>query len=165
MIERRTLPSGRTSYRVRYYGPDRRERSRSFARRRDAEAYEAQMATEMRRGEWVDPRRGAVPLTAVWQEFECAGIAHLRVTTQANYRAAWRNIEPGFGSWPVNRIEHADVAAWVQQLGRDRGAETVRMAHRVLCWCWTTPPRRGVSRSTRRAACDCRGRRRPVRCS
>lgn len=90
------------------------------------------MATEMRRGEWVDPRRGAVPLAVVWQEYESTGIAHLRVTTQANYRAAWRNIEPGFGSWPVNRIEHADVAAWVQQLGNDRGAETVRMAHRVL---------------------------------
>jgi integrase len=55
------------------------------------------------------------------------------VTTRQNYRSAWRNIAPSFAQWPVNRIEHADVADWVQQLSQVKGPETVRSAHRVLC--------------------------------
>ena len=56
MIEKRILPSGRVSWRVRYYGPDLRERSRSLRLRRDAEAYDAKMRTERQRGDWIDPR-------------------------------------------------------------------------------------------------------------
>lgn len=133
MIEKRVSPSGRTSWRVRYRGPDRRQRSKTFARRRDAEAYEDQLHLQLRRGDWVDPRRGQVTLAILWEEYERVGTGHLRATTRQNYRAAWRNIGPYFGQGPVNRLEHADVAEWVQKLSEGKGADTVRQAHRVLC--------------------------------
>lgn len=133
MIEKRVSHTGRVSWRLRYRGPDRRQRSRTFTRRRDAEDYEAQVGLEMRRGDWVDPRRGRIALQLMWEEYDRVGPTHLRETTRQNYRSAWRNIAPGFAQWPVNRIEHADVADWVQQLSPVKGPETVRSAHRVLC--------------------------------
>ena len=133
MIEKRILPSGRVSWRVRYYGPDHRERSRSFRLRRDAEAYDAKMRTERQRGDWIDPRRGRATLADVWADYERIGMGHLRETTKAAYRNAWRHVDATFGRWPVAKIEHADVAHWVTSLSARSGPDLVRYAHRVLC--------------------------------
>lgn len=133
MIERRALPSGNLSWRVRYYGPDGRERSRSFRLRRDAEAYDAKMRTERQRGDWIDPRRGRVTLAEVWVDYERVGMGHPRETTKASYRSAWRHVDTTFGRWPVAKIEHADVADWVTSLSARSGPDLVRYAHRVLC--------------------------------
>ena len=133
MIEKRVLPSGRLSWRVRYYGPDGRERSRSFRLRRDAEAYDAKMRTERQRGDWIDPRRGRVTLADVWADYQRVGMGHLRETTKAAYRNAWRHVDATFGRWPVAKIEHADVADWVTSLSSRSGPDLVRYAHRVLC--------------------------------
>lgn len=98
----------------------------------DAVAYEQEMATRKRRGDWVDPRRGNVHLATVWDEYERTGSGHLRVTTRANYRRGWKHVEKQFGKWPVSRIEHADVAEWVADIAKEQGPDTVRQAHRVL---------------------------------
>ena len=132
MIERRVRESGRVTYRVRYYGPDRRQRSRSFDRRRDAEAYAAQVATQLLRGDWLDPRRGTVTVGDMWQEYERHGMGHLRETTKQNYRQGWKSVEPGLGAWPVTKVEHADVAAWVGGLSEVKGPDAVRLAHQTL---------------------------------
>lgn len=133
MIEKRVLPSGRVSWRVRYYGPDGRERSRSFGLRRDAETYDAKMRTERQRGDWIDPRRGRVTLAEVWADYERSGTGHLRATTKASYRNAWRHVDAKFGRWPIAKLEHADVADWVTELSATSGPDLVRYAHRVLC--------------------------------
>lgn len=133
VIERRTLESGRVSWRVRYYGPDGRERSRSFRLRREAEAYEAKVRIERNRGDWVDPRRGQVTMTEVWLDYERLGMGHLRETTKASYRNAWRHVAKTFGAWPVAKLENADVREWVTTMSRDCGPDLVRYAHRVLC--------------------------------
>ncbi|MGL5930194.1 MAG: tyrosine-type recombinase/integrase [Dermatophilaceae bacterium] len=133
MIERRVLPSGAVRWRVRYYGPDRRERSKSFARRVDAQAYESEVSVRKRRGDWVDPQRGRVTLAQVWDEYQRTGTGHLRETTKTNYRYAWAHVSKGLGGWPVVSIEHADVAEWVASMSSAHGPDTVRRAHLVLC--------------------------------
>ncbi len=117
---------------MRYYAPDGRERARTFDRRVDAVAYEQEIATRKRRGDWVDPRRGDVLLTTVWEEYDRSGSGHLRATTRANYRRGWKHVDQQFGRWPVSKIEHADVADWVTDLSKMKGPDTVRQAHRVL---------------------------------
>lgn len=133
MIERRVLPSGQVSYRVRYYGPDGRQRSKSFRRRGDAHAYEAEVVSQKRRGDWVDPRRGRMILNDVWSEYSRDGMGHLQVTTRANYTNAWRHVSRTLGRWPVASLEHGDVAEWVTSLGKEVGPDTVRTAYGVLC--------------------------------
>ncbi len=132
MIERRILPSGRVTYRFRYYGPDRRERSRSFKRRKDAETYATQKLAELNRGDWLDPRRGNVILRDMWEEYERHGMGHLREPTKQNYRQGWKNVDTALGSWQLSRIEHADVAEWVGELSTTKGPDTVRLAYQVL---------------------------------
>lgn len=133
MIEKRLLASGSVTYRVRYYGPGRHARSRSFTTRRDAVAFEAQMKAEQSRGEWIDPRRGRISLDALWELF-AAGQGHLELTTRANYRSAWgMRVQPQFGSWPISRIGHSDIAVWVQTMqARGDKPDSIRYAHRVL---------------------------------
>jgi integrase len=134
VIQRRIWRDGKTvSWRVRYRGPDGRERSKAFARRRDAEAFEDEINIQLRRGDWIDPRRSQVKLADVWREYHDTGTQHLRATTRQNYRAGWRNIEPYLGGWRLSKIEHADVAEWIADLSAAKGPETVRQAHRVLC--------------------------------
>lgn len=132
MIKRRVGRSGRVSWLVRYYAPDGSERAKTFHRRIDAVAYEQEVATRKRRGDWVDPRRGNALLSTVWDEYDRTGSGHLRVTTRANYRRGWKHVELRFGQWPVSRIEHADVADWVTDMASLKGPDTVRQAHRVL---------------------------------
>jgi integrase len=133
VIEKRKLASGTITYRVRYYGPDRQPRSRSFSTRRDAVAFEAQMKAEQSRGEWIDPRRGKISLDAVWELF-AAGQGHLELTTRANYRSAWGvRVQPQFGNWPIGRIGHSDIAVWVHAMqARGDKPDSIRYAHRVL---------------------------------
>lgn len=132
MITRRVGRTGRVRWQVRYYAPDGRERAKTFDRKVDAVAYEQEIATHKRRGDWVDPRRGTVLLTVVWEEYDRSGSTHLRVTTRANYRRGWKHVDQQFGQWPVSKIEHADVADWVTELSKTKGPDTVRQAHRVL---------------------------------
>ena len=133
MIERRILASGRVRWRVRYRTPDYRQRSATFDRKTDAEAFAAEVRGRLRRGDFVDPQRGRISLARLWSEYERGGMTHLRATTQQNYRMAFRHVLERFGSWPVAKIEHADVAEWVSKLSTTKGPETVRYAHRVLC--------------------------------
>jgi hypothetical protein len=51
-------------WRVRYRGPDGRERSRSFRRKVDAERFAATVEADKARGSWVDPARGAITFAA-----------------------------------------------------------------------------------------------------
>ncbi len=43
------------TWRVRYRGPDRRERSKHFGRKIDAERWLAAVEVSKTRGEWIDP--------------------------------------------------------------------------------------------------------------
>jgi len=68
-VERRVW-SGKVSYRARYRDPAGRERSKSFARKADAERWLAEVEHAKTRGLWTDPRLGRIRfadwLTAWW---------------------------------------------------------------------------------------------------
>jgi integrase len=91
------------------------------------------MKAEQSRGEWIDPRRGKISLDAVWDLF-AAGQGHLELTTRANYRSAWgMRVQPQFGTWPINRIGHSDIAGWVHTMqAHGDKPDSIRYAHRVL---------------------------------
>jgi integrase len=42
-------------------------------------------------------------------------------------------VQPQFGTWPINRIGHSDIAVWVQAMqARGDKPDSIRYAHRVL---------------------------------
>jgi hypothetical protein len=84
--------------------------TRVFERKADAVAWEQDQPRRLRLGEWIDPRRGQVPLSVVavpWLGSRSSVKRRSRETDEA----AWRNyIEPCFGNWPVASITAAEMS-------------------------------------------------------
>jgi integrase len=115
-IQRYTLPSGVVWYRARVKSNGRYIATRVFERKADAVAWEQDQRRRFRLGEWIDPRRGQVPLTVVAADWLDSRSSVKRRTRESD-EAAWRNyIEPRFGNWPVASITAAEVSSWVGSL-------------------------------------------------
>lgn len=130
MIERRELPSGRVSWRVRWYAPDGRQRSKSFGTKRDAKAFDAERLAAGTA--WVSPDAGQVALSRVYRVW-LDGRVDLKPRTIAGYEQMWRqHIRSTFGDWPVGRVTHDEIVRWLTKLSADYSPSTVRHAHAVL---------------------------------
>jgi integrase len=112
----RQRASGR--WQVRYRGPDGRMRPapETFARKAEAQRYLTLIEAQIARGEWIDPARAKVTLSAYaerWIE-ERAG---LRPRTVELYR--WllrRHITPWIGGVPLGKIDTPLVREWRARL-------------------------------------------------
>ena len=68
---------------------------------------------KLRRGEWIDPKRGRVPLSAVATEWLESRKSKKRRTYEAD-EADWRlHVGPRFAKMPVASITTAEVSNWV----------------------------------------------------
>lgn len=130
MIERRTLPSGRVSWRVRWYAPDGRQRSKSFATKREASTFDADRRSAG--SAWVSPDAGRVTLERVYRQW-LDGRVDLKPRTVQGYEQMWRqHVASEFGQWPVARITYEEIARWLTAMSSRYSPSTVRHAHAVL---------------------------------
>lgn len=81
-IEKRT---GERGYRARYRDPLGEQRSKTFARKADAQRFLLEMESEKARGTWIDPRGADMPL-ATWAEEFLLLCRRLSPTTLDAYR-------------------------------------------------------------------------------
>src|SRR5207237_1302660 len=89
---------------ARYIGPDGRERSKTFARKVEAERFLATVDADLVRGEWIDPRLGQKTFRQWVEEFESSRV-DLEATTQAQHAACLRNhLLPWFGGSRVGEL-------------------------------------------------------------
>jgi integrase len=115
-VQRYTLASGAVRSRARVKSHGRYVATRVFERKADAVAWEQDQRRRLRLGEWIDPRRGQVPLSVVAVPWMGSRSSVKRRTRESD-EAAWRNyIEPRFGNWPVASITAAEVSSWVGSL-------------------------------------------------
>ena len=115
-VQRYRLPSGTVRYRARVKSQGREIAARVFDRKADAIAWEQDQRRRLRLGEWIDPRRGQVPLSVVAADWMGSRSSVKRRTRESD-EAAWRNyIQPRFGNWPVASITAAEVSSWVGSL-------------------------------------------------
>jgi len=115
-VQRYMLPSGAVRYRARVKSHGRYVATRVFERKADALAWEQDQRRRLRLGEWIDPRRGQVPLAVVAADWLSSRSSVKRRTRESD-EAAWRNyIQPRFGNWPVASITAAEVSSWVGSL-------------------------------------------------
>jgi integrase len=90
--------------------------ARVFERKTEAVAWEQDQRQRLRLGEWIDPRRGQVPLSAVAADW-LGSRGSVKRRTRETDEAAWRNyVQPRFGNWPVASITAADASGWVGSL-------------------------------------------------
>jgi Phage integrase, N-terminal SAM-like domain len=124
---------GPSRWRARYRGPDRRERSKTFARRVDAERWLAGISVAMTRGEWTDPARARMSVGEWSQQWLTSRAPSLKATTRESYRSLLSTcILPTWGRVPLSVVTHADVADWVAQLSTVVGPSRCRKAATLL---------------------------------
>ena len=115
-VQRYRLSSGVVRYRARVKSHGREVATRVFERRAEAVAWEQDQRRRLRLGEWIDPRRGQVPLSVVAEDW-LGSRGSVKRRTRETDEAAWRNyVQPRFGNWPVASITAAEVSSWLGSL-------------------------------------------------
>ena len=124
---------GRPRWRARYRDPSGRERSKSFARKVDAERFLVSVEDAKLRGAYVDPAAGRVPF-AEWAERWFNTTAALRHTTRRDYRKLLdQQVLPAFAGDSLAGIDALTVREWVADLvAGGLSARRARKAHAVL---------------------------------
>src|SRR5262245_59767334 len=131
-IERRPERPSRP-WRARYRGPDGKERSRSFARKTDAQRWLAEMEVARSAGTWVDPVSGRTRFEQ-WADRWKRTTTNLRPTTVARDAAILRcHVLPRFGPMALAAIGQIDVRVWVADLvAQGLAPASVQKAYQVL---------------------------------
>jgi hypothetical protein len=103
------------------------ERSRSFDRKRDADAHVKQVTADLVTGTYVDTKRSATTFGAVAEEWFATKTPRLKPSTVGGYRslldmtvlARWRDAK-------LADITHADVQQWITWLTTSKDARQPR---------------------------------------
>lgn len=132
-IQRRKTTSGAVRWDVRYRDEARKQRKRSFARKVDAQHFANSVETDLRRGDWIDPRLGQ-ELFSTWAEKWQATIADRKPKTRESYESIVSNhLLPRFGDVPIASIDYPMVLSFIAELQSSGAAsKTVRNVRDVL---------------------------------
>jgi integrase len=96
------------------------------------EHWAADLESDIRRGDWIDPRDGALTVGECWQRWgESRG---LEKASMARDRSHWKvHVSHYWASVPVSAILRPDVTAWVERMRTaGTGAATIEGAVGVL---------------------------------
>jgi integrase len=120
-------------WRARWRDPAGRQRSRSFARKIDAERWLVEVEAAKLQGRYVDPSLGRTRF-GVLAERWWASTASLKPSTRATYRKVLNgHVLPAFGQAQVAGLDRLAVAEWLAaMLGSGVSAIRARDAYRVL---------------------------------
>lgn len=131
-IQRR-IRNGAVRWVARSSLPSGREISRTFKRKIDAERWMATTEAAKLRGDWVDPAAGKVR-TGEWAPRWLETKRNLKPKTRHSYRSLLDSLVlPRFEDVPLNRIDRAQVEAWVADLeGRGLSASRIHQGYNVL---------------------------------
>lgn len=89
---------------------------KTFPTKTQALRWAREMETDVRRGEWIDPRLARTTF-GEWANDYLTTIVHLRNITRGDYERQLRvHILPVFGEWPVAQIQQVDVRRFIAEL-------------------------------------------------
>ncbi|WP_041988186.1 tyrosine-type recombinase/integrase [Streptomyces sp. AcH 505] len=129
-------PPGR--WRVRWYGPDGKDKALTFAKLPQAEAEKNAITARLDKGSYRDPQSGKAAFKAVAEEWY-GSLRKQGRTTKNDYRELLDNyVIPKWGDWQVSSMRWEDVSAWLTDLceqpgkrGRKLGPARVTKTYRV----------------------------------
>jgi integrase len=127
----RTTRTGERRYDARVRTPDGRVLTRTFRRKKDAEAWESQQLADRARGTWLDPRRSAMTV-AEWATSWLSRPGK-RATTRATDGSALRtHILPALGARKLGSVTPLDVQELVNRWSVRMAPATVKRVYGVL---------------------------------
>lgn len=118
-IQKTSTDSGEVRYRVRYRDPSGASRERWFRRRVDADRFARNVEVDIDRGEWVDPKLGAITVVDWLTEWHQTR-QHLRPSTAVrDWTLIERHIRPHLGHRTVGQLKPNEVRSWAGGLVTD----------------------------------------------
>jgi integrase len=122
-------PGGK--YKAFWRDPSGRQRSKTFALKKEATAFLAEVETARSRGSYVSPHAGRTALgdhAAQWM-----ASWNTEITTAARDRSIMRNhVLPRWGTTPLGKIDDLSIQTWVTELGERLSAATVTRCFLLL---------------------------------
>jgi hypothetical protein len=104
------------SWRARYYGPDGRQRGKSFKRKSDAERWLAEQRSFIAQGDWADPALGRITFgdyVQVW----LASRTDVKPKTRHQYGSLLSlHVMPTWATVPLAKITFERMTQWVARL-------------------------------------------------
>lgn len=127
---------GGLRWRARHRGADGRLRSRSFARKVEAEAWLDEQRSRVRAGSWLDADAGKVTF-AEWFSLWLASKQRITTRTRFDYQGIYGSrLAATFGSLPLRGIDRGLVSVWVDGLvGDGLSPARIRKCATVLTAC------------------------------
>jgi integrase len=113
-VEKR-IYKGTTSWVARWRDPDRRQRTKSFNRKVDADAFLATVTADMVRGHYVDPDAGKVTLKEyadAWLEAQTFDVS----TYDATELRLRKHVYPQLGHVELRKITASVARSWIRSL-------------------------------------------------
>jgi integrase len=102
-------------YRVLYRDPSRRQRSRTFARKADADRFARSVEVDKDRGHYLDPDAGRVTFARYLDQYR-ATRTHRPATVAASASRFDKHVLPVFGNRTMASIQRSDIQGWVAKL-------------------------------------------------
>lgn len=113
-------------WQVRWVG-DGQERSKSFAKKVEAQAHEAKIVAELTTGAYIDTKRSAATFGTVAEEWFTGKRASLKPSTVGGYRSLLdMTILPRWAQVRLADITHADIQQWVTWMTTSKDARQPR---------------------------------------
>jgi integrase len=133
--DNKLVPSGRHGrgkrYRVRYTDPSGSPRTQLFHKKEDAKAFDASVRTDVRRGEYIDPRAGRVTFQEVAEHWRSNQV-HADNTVLIIGSLFPRHVYPYLGTRPIGSIKRSDVQGLVRRLQVALAPASVKVAYRFV---------------------------------
>jgi integrase len=128
----RKLPSGQWQARYQDLSGRPHTAPRTFPTEAQADQYLAAVETDLARGNWMDPRAGAMTFRELAQRW-ASGVTGLRTNTITSYSyLADRLLIPALGDMPIGTLDVAAVREWRRWALGQVGSNTVAKSYRLL---------------------------------
>lgn len=112
------------TFRARWRDPAGNQVSKSFATKREANAFLAEIGTAIHKGTYVSPNAGKLRFRVYAERW--SGSRNLTARTAERTASILRNhLLPKWGEWPIGGIDHLSVQKWVTQLEKTLAPATV----------------------------------------
>lgn len=111
--ERRPRRDCTGPWQARYRDADGKQKARNFETKKAAIAFLDEVRTDVRRGTYLDPKRGNITLGEWWEKWWPTQETK-RVTTNNRKVITWRaHIEPKWGARPLLGLGYVELQAWI----------------------------------------------------
>lgn len=120
-------------YRARYWAPDGKQKSKSFAKKTDAQLWLRNELGKLDSGEWLDPKAGAVTVRE-WSETWLHGLTGKKPKTLSGYESILRSrLLPKFGDHQLRQVTPAGVRSWMAEMAAEGlSPASIRQQRQVL---------------------------------